>query len=74
MDPTVWLAATGFNAAALALLIIGVLIALLMLMVAKAAMAMFDATVLDRMSATEVVRYLVRGVIVLVLCILVLGH
>ncbi len=73
MDPTVWLAATGFNASSLAYLIIGMLVALLMLLVARAAMAMFDAMVLRRMEPFEVVRYLVRGAVALVVCILVLA-
>ena len=74
MDTTVWLAATGFTANALAYLIIGVLVALLMLLVARAAMAMFDAMVLHRMEPNEVVRYLVRGAVALVVCLLVIAH
>lgn len=73
MDPTVWLSATGFNASTLAYLIVGTLVALLMLLVAKAAMAMFDAMVLRRMEPFELVRYVVRGAVALVICILVVA-
>lgn len=71
MNTISWFNATGYEASTIRMLVLTVLIAFLLLMAGRTAIALFEATVHSQLSPGQAIRYLVRIVMAVVLFIVI---
>lgn len=71
MNTVSWFNATGYEASTIRLTVVALLVAFLLLMAAKGAIALFEAAVHRQLTPVQAIRYLARLVLTVVLFTLI---